>query len=183
MHSFDAGATTLAWAKKYGGVVRWDGLLKVGLLLLHVFAPQLTPRQSKKLMVSDPRALKYILGNHASNFERAFYRRQEFTLALGPGLSASAGADHTRQRRVMQPSLNPGPVRALAPVFAATGDKLCKVIAKEPEKSGGSAVIDIHKFVELATLDAMFLAAFGIDMNALESGQATEWGALMSLTL
>lgn len=73
------------WMKEYGRTLFYKGILG---------AP--------RVWTADPLALKYIL-THANDFPKDENTRESLAEILGKGLLFAEGADHTRQKKIMNP--------------------------------------------------------------------------------
>jgi cytochrome P450 len=113
---------------------------------------------------------------------------------LGKGLLIAEGADHRRQRRVLNPAFSPAAVKEMIPIFydkaTELKEKLQMIIeddsieasptpATEIDKVQGGKKMDVSKWIAQATLDVyasstesdfrIGIAGFGYDFKALSS--------------
>ncbi|WVQ75739.1 hypothetical protein IAR50_005370 [Cryptococcus sp. DSM 104548] len=124
----------------------------------------------------DPTAISYIL-HHTEIFGKPLPIRNWLRVRIGNGLVGAEGDHHKRQRKAMTPGFSPAAIRDMAPVFYDVAyeltDKIHTLIAHKdelhlspsPPKSidavPGGAKIDIFKYLNMATFDAVGLAGFG----------------------
>ncbi|TFK49746.1 cytochrome P450 [Heliocybe sulcata] len=140
----------LGWKKQFGSVFRYKSLFG-----------------QDKLVVSDPKALKYVLNSASYDFPKPEWLRALVEGFSGPNLIWSEGDFHKRQRKVMNPAFGIRETRALFPVFKAHSEKL---VSRWHElfadvKEGGSTIIDIHHWMNTVTLNTISEAAFDFDME------------------
>lgn len=71
-----------------------------------------------RLILADPKAMNYILGQQNSyNFPKPEQTRHFLENLLGNGVLVAEGDIHRRQRKIIQPAFNVSAIRALTPVF------------------------------------------------------------------
>ena len=101
---------------------------------------------------------------------------------LGKGVLVAEGADHRRQRKVLNPSFSPAAVRDMVPIFYDKAyelkDKFIAMIdddtvessptpATKEDKVVGGKKIDVMLYLGQATLDVIGIAGFNYDLQAL----------------
>lgn len=136
------------WYRKYGGTAKFTG----------AFGEQ-------HLMISDPKAVQYIMQTAGYGFVRPSDRKEASRLLLGQGVLTVEGDDHKRQRRMLLPSFGSLEANTFVPSFASKAAQMADEWA-EMIHDGNSAV-DVPSWVARATLDAIGEAAFDIQFNAL----------------
>ncbi|EPQ55423.1 cytochrome P450 [Gloeophyllum trabeum ATCC 11539] len=159
---FQGGAAKadFKWKDSFGSVVRYKGILG-----------------EDHLMISDPKALQYILHTSAYSFLKETGGKRAISHIInGHSLnSVDAGDVHKRHRKVMLPAFGGPEAKALFPVFRkhaqeASGSHL------EPgayaEALDISAVFNIPSWMSRATLDAIGEAAFDYQFDSLRNGDS-----------
>lgn len=134
-----------------------------------------------RFFTADPVALSYIL-SHSDTFPKPEMLRRQFAQTIGVGVLSAEGADHKRQRRLLNPSFSAAAVRDMVPIFFDKAyelkDKMLNMIEDEsvlasktpavPEdKVVGGRKVDVMKYVNQATLDVIGIAGFDYDFQAL----------------
>jgi hypothetical protein len=136
-----------------------------------------------RLFTTDPVALSYIL-SHPDTFPKPARARRNMASMLGNGVLVAEGADHRRQRKVLNPSFSPAAVRDMVPMFFDKAyelrDKLLSIIEDDslaveasptpprPEDIvPGGRKIDMLKYLGMTTIDVIGVAGFNYDFQAL----------------
>lgn len=138
-----AGDLEKKWQDQFGGIVRFKAPLAVGLrnlLALHIFtmaSADLPYEQEDCLLVSDPKAIQYVLQTSRYRFVKPYDTRLLLNTATGKGVHGAEGnattcllaphkimkrantkgADHHRQRRILLLAFGSHESQALIPVF------------------------------------------------------------------
>ncbi|EPQ55440.1 cytochrome P450 [Gloeophyllum trabeum ATCC 11539] len=150
------GQVHYKWQDEFGSVIRYKGFLGKDML-----------------MISDLKALQYILNTAAYKFDRPEAVRQALLTQDGPDLVWSEGEQHKRQRKVMLPAFGGPEAKALYPVFKSKVEHL-KTIWKDiisGTDKGTSATINVNQWLSRATLDAIGQAAFDYELGMLDNGE------------
>ncbi|KAH9854630.1 cytochrome P450 [Lenzites betulinus] len=98
--------------ERYGSVFTWNGLLK-----------------KKCLYTFDTRALHSIFIKDQDIYIESPVFAKAFQLFLGPGLVATFGAQHRRQRKILNPLFSGKQMRGLTPIFTPIIHKLKDAIS------------------------------------------------------
>ncbi|KIK70412.1 hypothetical protein GYMLUDRAFT_234881 [Collybiopsis luxurians FD-317 M1] len=146
------GIHYIRWHKQYGKVLRFTG----------AFGHQV-------LSITDPKAIKYILGEAIFNFPKPKGVRAWFKATLGEGILWVEGKEaHERQRRALAPALSQTSVRNLVPVFYETSARMAsrwmKII---DDNHSDEAEIEVTKWAGRFALDTVGRAAFSYDLGCL----------------
>lgn len=137
---------------------------------------------SSRICTADPVALNYIL-THSDKFPKPELTRKFLVDLLGNGVLVAEGADHRRQRRVLNPCFSPQSIRDVMPVFYDKAEELREKLlglieddsegiasptpaVKEDTVAGGRK-IDVMRFLGMCTLDVIGVAGFSYDFKAL----------------
>jgi len=165
-----AGVANRSWREKYNCVYRFNGCFGI-----------------QYLMLNDANAIQHVLKGQTTSYGLEDSLRQFLRLVTGEGIIYADGADHARQRRLLQPAFNPVFIKSLAPIFARCSSRLVKEWNKRLDTEGKDGTWDVNAFhwVELLTMESIGATAFGLQFGALE-GQKHElmkaYGGLMSDT-
>ncbi|GAA5971370.1 hypothetical protein JCM8115_003480 [Rhodotorula mucilaginosa] len=167
----DPGRAHADWAEKYGGAVRYRGLLG-----------------GDRLVLTDPAALNHVLTAHTYDYAKPDEVRGDLAMVLGKGVVFAEGETHRRQRRLMNPAFAPSNLKAMTPGFFALAYQLRDIWTakisdgeidqrawKDEEAAAthaasqekGAAVIEVSDWLTRLTLDAIGKAGFGYDFRAL----------------
>jgi len=135
-----------------------------------------------RFFTADPVALSYIL-SRTDTFQKPEQVRKNMADILGDGVLVAEGADHRRQRKMLNPSFSASAVRDMMPIFYDKAydlkDKLSTLIDDElieasptpiiPEdKVAGGRKIDIMRYLALCTLDVIGAAGFDYEFRGLK---------------
>ena len=130
---------------------------------------------------ADPGVISYIL-SHSDDFPKPSDLRRGLKAMLGDGVLAAEGADHKRQRRVLNPSFSGPAVRNMIPIFYDKAydlkDMFLNMIDSEDETSPtpcrpedkvtGAKKIDVLRYLGQCTLDVIGVAGFDYDFAAMK---------------
>ncbi|KDR75603.1 hypothetical protein GALMADRAFT_226232 [Galerina marginata CBS 339.88] len=148
-----AGEIDFKWQEEFGDIVRYKGAFG-----------------EDRLLVSDPKAIQYILQTGGYRFAKQTERREVSRLLSGKGLVWAEGHDHKRQRRIMNPAFGNKESKAFVPLFfyhaAKLGSKWKDLIFASPDQE---PVLDVAGWFSRATLDAMGIAAFDYHFGTLDN--------------
>ncbi|GAA6059304.1 hypothetical protein JCM10212_005884 [Sporobolomyces blumeae] len=166
------GRAHVEWAHKYGGAVRYRGLLGQDFVLL-----------------TDPVAMTHLLTNDPyATYEKPAELRGDLSTHLGKGVIFAEGEDHRHQRRMLTPAFAHGNLKAMLPTFFDLSYQLREIWTKrienqdvdksawyyrkdldefESTKEEGEVVIEVADWVTRLSLDAIGKAGFGYDFDSL----------------
>ncbi|KAF5345368.1 hypothetical protein D9758_008507 [Tetrapyrgos nigripes] len=153
-----AAAADFKWQKQFGDVVRFKGIFG-----------------EDRLLISDPKALQYIMHTSGYNFPKWPERTEISRVLMGRGLLWADGDIHKRQRKAMLPGFG-GNLPMLAPesksfvpIFSRMSAQLTAqwtdMIASSPDQS---AVLNVASWLSRVTMDSLGEAAFDYHFGALE---------------
>ncbi|KAF8319090.1 cytochrome P450, partial [Clavulina sp. PMI_390] len=152
------GMSQKKWHNQYGPVVLWRGFFSL-------------PRVS----ISDKRAMQYILVQNAYKFPKSPFGRKFLGGILGEGLIVVEGADHARQRKVMNPAFGPANIKAMYPILLEKAHQFrnatLKLVAESPVQP---TPLNLVRHMAGVTLDIIGAAGFGYDIGAIEHGDQNE---------
>ncbi|EJT99567.1 cytochrome P450 [Dacryopinax primogenitus] len=165
-----AGVANRKWRDQYGYVYRFHGCFGI-----------------EYLMLNDANAIQHVLRGQTISWGLEDSLRQFLRLVTGEGIIYADGADHARQRRLLQPAFNPVFIKSLAPTFASCSSRFVKEWNRRLDKEGKDGTWDVNAYhwVELLTMESIGATAFGLKFGALE-GEEHElmkaYGGLMADT-
>ncbi|KAH9169235.1 cytochrome P450 [Lactarius sanguifluus] len=142
------------WVRTYGHVLRYHSLF-----------------WTLRLLTVDPVAIAYILQNRET-FQKSDFMRFSLGAFTGRGLLFVEGAQHRKQRKVMNSAFGPAQVRKFTSMFLEKSLELrdiwADLISKTTRKDGK---LNFNAFVWLnkVTLDIIGLAVFNYTFNSLHS--------------
>ncbi|GAA5968939.1 hypothetical protein JCM3765_002935 [Sporobolomyces pararoseus] len=184
----EPGTVHIEFNEKYGGAVRYHGLLG-----------------NQRLVLFDHAALNHVLLSNCYEYPKPDEVRGDLAMILGKGVLFAEGDDHRRQRRILQPAFSPAHIRALGPVFFEYSYKLREIwrnlvkTGADDEKAFAStesyedyrrkkedkqeATLDIMPWLSRLTLDIIGYAGFGYtfdSLNRTENKLATAFAGMFS---
>ncbi|KIM28235.1 hypothetical protein M408DRAFT_70205 [Serendipita vermifera MAFF 305830] len=118
-----------------------------------------------RLVTTDLKALHYVMNNSMAYHkpEEARYILGEL---LGEGLLFSEGADHKRQRRIMNPAFGIIHIREMTGIFVSKSSE-ARTIFLNTSCANESTVVDMVSYLSCTTLDIIGLAGFDYSFDSL----------------
>ncbi|KAF7372988.1 Cytochrome P450 [Mycena sanguinolenta] len=124
-----------------------------------------------RLMVSDPGALKQIMGD-TETFVRSDHHQQIVLSLIGhKSLLYVQRGDHSRLRGIMNPAFSPANIRALPPLFGNVSERMIEKWEKKRTTLGPNQPFDVFHPLHEVTLDAIGEAAVGYLFHAEKDGE------------
>ncbi|KAI0628826.1 cytochrome P450 [Trametes polyzona] len=142
--------------ERYGRVVSIHGLLN-----------------TKWLYTYDPLALHHIYVKEQDVYEESEILLSSFGLYLGPGLLATLGDQHRRQRKMLNPLFSAKHLREMTPIFTRIIHKLESGIAKQVED--GSREVDLLSWMGRTALELIGQGGLGHSFDPLTKDVADEF--------
>ncbi|KAF9527856.1 cytochrome P450 [Crepidotus variabilis] len=150
----------LSLADTYGGVVKVYGFFG-----------------DEQLYVSDPRALQSIISKDQDCFEETSVFTETNKVIFGPGLVATTGEQHKRQRRAVIPIFGVPQLRRIMPVFYEIAEKFSVVLEAEvrDRKSKNDSihpeapVLDMSDWMSRVALESVGRTVLGYSFDPLDS--------------
>nr|BAK09517.1 cytochrome P450 [Postia placenta] len=137
------------WLEKYGPTMKYNVWFKL-----------------PELLTIDARAINHVL-SHSQDYPKPEETRVSLVEILGNGLVVAEGELRRRQRRIMNPAFGPAQIRELTEIFVDKAQQLRDIWRNEVTTCGGTARIDVQSGLTKMTLDAIGLAGFNYNFNAL----------------
>ncbi|KAK0438188.1 cytochrome P450 [Desarmillaria tabescens] len=151
-HREHFGGLEMQWLREYGPVYRIGGCFGQDVLVL-----------------SDPRALQYVLHTSGYRFPRAPDVQRLAEALLGPGLGTVDGITHQRQRKIMNPAFSASQLRQFLPLIQSFTSRLIDKLKNEiRDDAAGTRVVDVLQWTSKVGLDIIGITAFRYHFHALE---------------
>lgn len=148
-----AGIPDFKYQALYGDVVRVNGVFGEG-----------------RLMISDPKALQYIIHTSGYAFPKWPERTEISRVLMGRGLLWADGDIHKRQRKVMLPGFGVPESKSFVPIFRRVAGELTAqwtdILASSRDQS---SVLNVASWLSRATMDSIGEAAFDYHFGALQN--------------
>ncbi|KAF9024376.1 cytochrome P450 [Hymenopellis radicata] len=148
-HAKNVGDYEAAWYRDYGSVFRIAGVLSEPVLL-----------------VSDPKALQYILQASGYQFPKSLDTTRQIADFIGYGLVAANNQDHPRQRKILNSAFSAVHLQSYLDVFHATGSKLVDKLKESLRE--GHEIQNMLSWTQKATLDIIGVTSFRYSFGALD---------------
>ncbi|KAA1474646.1 cytochrome P450 [Dentipellis sp. KUC8613] len=149
------GDVDFKWMREYGSAWRISGCMG-----------------EDYLMLTDPKALQYILHTSGYRFPKRADNVEGTRLALGQGLVWAHGETHQRQRKIMNPAFTAPQLRSFLGVFQQYGTKLVQKWKDELSSSPSDAsVMNIAPWFSRVALDIIGVAGFNSEFGALDDDE------------
>ncbi|KAI0754298.1 cytochrome P450 [Daedaleopsis nitida] len=145
-----------AWAllddltHSYGGVSKLNGLF--GNRMLYVY---------------DPTALHHIIVKDQYTYEEAAWFLKSNQLTFGPGLLATLGDHHRRQRKFLNPVFSIAHMRRMIPIFNSIGHKLQDAIEARVAGHSSPVEIDMLSWMGRTALELIGQTGLGYSFDPL----------------
>ncbi|CAB5346662.1 unnamed protein product [Rhizophagus irregularis] len=136
----------LQWVRKYGNIVKYNGLFN-----------------KPTLFVTDPKIIQEITLSKTYDFVKPFS-----TVGIklfGNGLLFAEGDDHKRQRKMMNPAFAYSNIKEMVPTFIRVSSILKGLI--ENEINQGNSNINLTPYISKTALDIIDLVGFSYEFNSL----------------
>ncbi|OSD02143.1 cytochrome P450 [Trametes coccinea BRFM310] len=127
------------------------------------------------LFTHDPRALHTIFVKEQDVFEESPVLTSSFMLFLGPGLLATLGEQHRRQRKMLNPVFSAKHLRAMMPIFNGVIHKLHDAIAARVKE--GPQQLDVLAWMGRAALELIGQGGLGHSFDPLTQDVPDEFAA------
>ncbi|KAF8202147.1 cytochrome P450 [Pholiota molesta] len=134
-------------SERYGGVIKIKALFGENLLY-----------------ISDPKALHHILVKDQEIFEPSAFIAMN-RLTFGPGILATIGEQHRKQRKMLNPVFSVPHMREMVPLFCDVTQKLRDTIAKKV--NNGPQEIDIISWMTRTALELISQTGLGFSFDPL----------------
>ncbi|KAI0078667.1 cytochrome P450 [Panus rudis PR-1116 ss-1] len=137
-------------AEKYGPVIKLESTLG-----------------KKALYVFDPRALHHILiKDYQTVYDRSVFATHSTRMIFGPGLLATYGETHRKQRKMLTPVFSIKHMRYMTPIFYSVAHKLADGISAQIRQSPDEDV-DMLKWMHRTALELVGQGGLGHSFDPL----------------
>ncbi|KAI0054807.1 cytochrome P450 [Artomyces pyxidatus] len=118
-----------------------------------------------QLVISDPSACTSILLKDQDVFEETEWFLETNRHAFGPGLLATMGAHHRKQRKQLNPVFSIKHMRAMVPLFHNLTQQLQEVLKRQVE--GGARELDLLEYLGRLALELIAQGGLGYTFDSL----------------
>ncbi len=117
----------------------------------------------RRFLVNEPAAIKHVLLDNASNYQKTEITRRILEPGLGRGLITSEGETWRRHRRTMSPAFDQRSIAAYAPIMTAAAQEMLAAWSK----LGAGAGIDVAPAMMQVTLNIISRTMFSTDSDRI----------------
>ncbi|KJA19127.1 hypothetical protein HYPSUDRAFT_144149 [Hypholoma sublateritium FD-334 SS-4] len=149
----DAWAYQKSLHRTYGNTIRIHGILG-----------------EKELYTYDPKAMHHIFVKDQSVFEETDQFIQLNNLIFGPGILATLGEQHRKQRKMLNPIFSIAHLRGMTPIFYKITHKLQDAFLKKVQN--GPQEIEIVSWMTRTALELVCQSGLGHSFDTLEEDTA-----------
>ncbi|KAI0641776.1 cytochrome P450 [Trametes meyenii] len=132
---------------------------------------------AKMLYVYDPTALHTVLVKDQNIFEETRFFIKSHKLVLGPGLVASLGESHRRQRKLLNPVFSTTHMRDILPILYHVAGQL--QIAIESRVCAGQTEIDMVDWMGRVALEFIGQAGLGYSFDPLVEDKSDKYATAL----
>ncbi|KAF7792235.1 hypothetical protein EIP86_003270 [Pleurotus ostreatoroseus] len=120
---------------------------------------------SRVLFVFDPVALQHIVAKDGIQYESPDYMLASNNIIFGPGLLSVCGAQHRRQRKMLNPAFSADNLQKMTPMFYQLSHKLRQTLSELVDNT--SREVDIIHWMGRAALEYVALGGMGHSFDSL----------------
>ncbi|KAH9846410.1 cytochrome P450 [Lenzites betulinus] len=129
---------------------------------------------TRMLHVSDPKALYTILIKDGDLFPKTIEPISDMYLFLGPGLLTTNGAQHRKQRKLLNPVFSVAHLRDVSHIFYRIAHRLQKALEARAGQDGG--IVDVNGWMSRAALEMLGQAGLGYSFDNFIDDSKDELG-------
>ncbi|TBU21584.1 cytochrome P450 [Dichomitus squalens] len=137
------------------------------------------PLGHRMLYVFDPIALHHIVVKDQNIHEEGAWYIKFNRLRFGPGLLATLGDHHRKQRKMLNPVFSPNHMRRIIPIFDAVCRKLQKAIGDRIGGHDEPVEVDMLTWMSRTALELIGQAGLGYSFDPLVSDSSDEFAAVI----
>jgi len=126
----------------------------------------------RRFLVNEPAAIKHVLLDNASNYQKTEITRRILEPGLGRGLITSEGETWRRHRRTMSPAFDQRSIAAYAPIMTAAAQEMLGAWSN----LGAGAGIDVAPAMMQVTLNIISRTMFSTDSDQIVTIMARSAG-------
>ncbi|THH27655.1 hypothetical protein EUX98_g6535 [Antrodiella citrinella] len=136
----------------YGGIFKYAGPFWMDIML-----------------VSDPLAMYHILVKDQEIFEMSPIFQSGNYLVFGPGLFATSGDQHRKQRKMLNPAFSTSNMQDMLPAIQPIAQKLCASLTSQISRAGGMTEIDTLEWMSRTSIEYIAQAGMGYSFDSLDN--------------
>ncbi|KAH9857416.1 cytochrome P450 [Lenzites betulinus] len=133
------------------------------------------PLRRRMLYVFDPVAMHSIIVKDQYDYEEAAWFIKSNLLNFGPGLLATLGDHHRKQRKLLNPVFSIAHMRRMIPIFNEVSRKLQKGIEDRVVGKEGPVELDMLNWMGRTALELIGQSGFGYSFDPLVADSADEF--------
>ncbi|KAF5347595.1 hypothetical protein D9756_010703 [Leucocoprinus leucothites] len=122
----------------------------------------------EQLYISDPRALQTIIQKEQDAFEETSVFLETNKVVFGPGLVATKGEQHRRQRKITASIFGAAQLRQVVPTFYDIAEKLTQVLVRDID-GNRTKNIDMNEWMSRVALESVGRTVLGYSFDPLDS--------------
>ncbi|KAH9925046.1 cytochrome P450 [Epithele typhae] len=138
-------------------------------------APYLFGR--RHAVISDPKALHYVMIKEQDIWQKDIDSSLDNTFALGPSVLFTAGEQHKRQRKLLNPVFSVAHLRGMMDIFYRVAHQLDRAMDAHLPSGGGE--LDVSTWMGRGTLEMLGQAGLGYSFDDFTASAADELGDCM----
>ncbi|EJF60519.1 cytochrome P450 [Dichomitus squalens LYAD-421 SS1] len=139
------------------------------------------PFGHRMLYVFDPTALHHIIVKDQQIYEEAAWFIKFNRLRFGPGLLATLGDAHRKQRKMLNPVFSPNHMRRIIPIFDKVGRKLQRAVEGQIRGHNGPVEVDMLVWMSRTALELIGQAGLGYSFDPLVSDTPDEFATAIKM--
>ncbi|KAI0806656.1 cytochrome P450 [Fomes fomentarius] len=117
------------------------------------------------ILVHDPKALNNILIKDYEFLQKGLAPSTSFNILLGPGVLTAHGAQHRRQRKLLNPVFSAKHLRDMTHIFYGVAHRLKMAIKSRLPSDGSAEVLDMNAWNGRTTLEMLGQAGLGYSFD------------------
>ncbi|RDX45100.1 cytochrome P450 [Lentinus brumalis] len=125
------------------------------------------PLGNRLLYVFDPLAMHHVVVKDAHIFPMPAWVVKFNRIRFGPGIVASLGDNHRRQRKMLNPVFSIAHMRGMVPIFNDVGHKLVKALEDRVSGHAGPVEMDMLAWMGRTALELIGQAGLGYSFDPL----------------
>ncbi|RPD69487.1 cytochrome P450 [Lentinus tigrinus ALCF2SS1-7] len=125
------------------------------------------PLGHRLLYIFDPLAMHHVVVKDAHIFETPSWAIKFNRIRFGPGIAASMGGNHRRQRKMLNPVFSIAHMRDMVPIFNEVGHKLVKALEDRVSGQTGPVEMDMLAWMGRTALELVGQAGLGYSFDPL----------------
>ncbi|RPD54880.1 cytochrome P450 [Lentinus tigrinus ALCF2SS1-7] len=134
------------------------------------------PLGRRMLYVFDPTAMHNIIMKDQHVFEATDLSIKSNRLIFGPGLLGTLGANHRRQRKLLNPAFSISHMRRIIPIFNAIGHQLVEAIEDRVRGNPAAVELDMLSWMGRTALELIGQAGLGYSFDPLVADSPDDFG-------